>query len=155
MREAWVWSLGQEDPLEKAMATHSSTLAWKIPWMEEPGGLQSMGPQRVRHDWATSSSFFLSARVSALCRSRGFQKWGWRRQAEVPRPRSVRLGAVLVWLPNYGLSSRHKACLQSPVHGSVHRLPGRVQAPGWRQRGCRKRGTGRWRGQGRSDLILP
>ena len=40
--------------LEKAMATHSSTLAWKIPWMEEPGGLQSMGSQRVRHDWATS-----------------------------------------------------------------------------------------------------
>ena len=43
-------SLGQEDPLEKEMATHSSTLAWKIPWMEEPGGLQSMGWQRVRHD---------------------------------------------------------------------------------------------------------
>ena len=44
--------------LEKAMAPHSSTLAWKIPWMEEPGGLQSMGPLRVRHDWATSLSFF-------------------------------------------------------------------------------------------------
>ena len=41
-RETWVRSLGQEDPLEKEMATHSSTLAWKIPWMEEPGGLQSM-----------------------------------------------------------------------------------------------------------------
>ena len=41
---------GQEDPLEKEMATHSSTLAWKIPWMEEPGGLQSMGSQRVGHD---------------------------------------------------------------------------------------------------------
>ena len=44
--------------LEKAMATHSSTLAWKIPWTEEPGGLQSMGSQRVRHDWATSLSLF-------------------------------------------------------------------------------------------------
>ena len=43
MRETWVQSLGQEDPLEKEMATHSSTLAWKIPWMEEPGRLQSMG----------------------------------------------------------------------------------------------------------------
>ena len=42
MQEAWVRSLGQEDPLEKAMATHSSILAWKIPWTEEPGGLQSM-----------------------------------------------------------------------------------------------------------------
>ena len=49
-RETQVRSLGQEDPLEKAMATHSSPLAWKIPWMEEPGGLQSMGPQRVGHD---------------------------------------------------------------------------------------------------------
>ena len=48
MREAWVRSLGQEDPLEKEMATHSSILAWRIPWMEEPGGLQSTGSQRVR-----------------------------------------------------------------------------------------------------------
>ena len=45
MRETWVGSLGWEDPLEKEMATHSSTLAWKIPWMEEPGRLQSMGLQ--------------------------------------------------------------------------------------------------------------
>ena len=50
MRETWVSSLGWEDPLEKEMATHSSTLAWKIPWMEEPGGSQSMGSQRVGHD---------------------------------------------------------------------------------------------------------
>ena len=50
MRETWVQSLGQEDPLEKEMATHSSTLAWKIPWTEKPGRLQSMGSQRVRHD---------------------------------------------------------------------------------------------------------
>ena len=49
-QETWVLSLGREDPLEKAMATHSSTLAWKIPWTEEPGGLQSMGLQRVGHD---------------------------------------------------------------------------------------------------------
>ena len=50
MWETWVRSLGREDPLEKEMATHSSILAWKIPWMEEPGRLQSMGSQRVRHD---------------------------------------------------------------------------------------------------------
>ena len=49
-QETQVQSLGWEDPLEKDMATHSSTLAWKIPWMEEPGRLQSMGSQRVRHD---------------------------------------------------------------------------------------------------------
>ena len=52
MQETWVQSLGQEDPLEKEMATHSSTLAWKIPWTEKPGRLQSMGLQRVGHDWA-------------------------------------------------------------------------------------------------------
>ena len=50
MRETWVRFLGQEDPLEKGMAIHSSTLAWKIAWMEEPDRLQSMGSQRVRHD---------------------------------------------------------------------------------------------------------
>ena len=50
MWETWVQSLGQEDLLEKEMTTHSSTLAWKIPWMEEPGRLQSMGSQRVGHD---------------------------------------------------------------------------------------------------------
>ena len=54
MRETWLQSLGREDPLEKEMATHSSILAWRIPWMEEPGRLQSMGSQRVGHDWATS-----------------------------------------------------------------------------------------------------
>ena len=50
MRETWVPSLGQEDPLEKEVAMHSSTLAWRIPWREEPGRLESMGLQRVRHD---------------------------------------------------------------------------------------------------------
>ena len=50
MQETWVRTLGQEDPLEKEMATHPSILAWRIPWMEEPGRLQSMGSQRVRHD---------------------------------------------------------------------------------------------------------
>ena len=50
MQETWVQSLGQEDLLEKEMAAHSSILAWKIPWMEEPGSLQFMGWQRVGHD---------------------------------------------------------------------------------------------------------
>ena len=51
MWETWVWSLSQEDPLEKEMAIHSLILAWEIPWTEEPGRLQSMRSQRVRHDW--------------------------------------------------------------------------------------------------------
>ena len=50
VQETWVQSLGQEDLLEKGMATHSSILAWRIPWTEKPGEPQSMGSQRVRHD---------------------------------------------------------------------------------------------------------
>ena len=53
MPETWVLSQGWEDPLKKGMATHSSILAWRIPWTEEPGRLQSMGSQRVRHAWTT------------------------------------------------------------------------------------------------------
>ena len=51
MQETHIQSLGQEDSLEKGMATHSSNLAWRISWTEDPGGLQSMGSQGVRHDW--------------------------------------------------------------------------------------------------------
>ena len=60
MQETQVWTLGREGPLEKEMATHSSTLAWKIPWKKQPGILQSMGSQRVRHDWATSLTHSLT-----------------------------------------------------------------------------------------------
>ena len=55
MQETYVLSLGWEDPLEKGMITHSSILAWEIPWTEEPGGLQFMGSQRVGHDWMTNT----------------------------------------------------------------------------------------------------
>ena len=69
MWETQVRSLGREDPLEKEMATHSSTLAWKIPWMEEPGRLRSMGLQRVGHDWATSFYFFLSIAIEDMTKT--------------------------------------------------------------------------------------
>ena len=65
MQETRFQSLGREDPLEKEMAPHSSILAWKIPWTEESGRLQSMGSQRVRHDWATSLS------LSVILKSEG------------------------------------------------------------------------------------
>ena len=58
VQETWVQFLGQEHPLKKRMATHSSILAWRIPWTEEPGGLQSMGTQRVRHNWVTNTFTF-------------------------------------------------------------------------------------------------
>ena len=61
-KETQVQFLSQEDPLEKGMATHSSVLAWRIPWTEEPGRLQCLGSQRVRHDWATNT-----ATASQLC----------------------------------------------------------------------------------------
>ena len=59
MQETWVQSLGQKVPLEKEMATHSSLLAWRIPWTREPGGLQSIWLQRVRHDRATNTFTFI------------------------------------------------------------------------------------------------
>ena len=64
MAEPQVQSLDQEDPLEKETTTHSSILAWKISWTEEPGRLQSIGSQRVRHNWATNT---LSTVCQALC----------------------------------------------------------------------------------------
>ena len=66
MQETWVQSLGWEDPLEKEMATHSSSLAWRIPWMEEPGRLQSMGQQRVRQDGALTHTHTLADVCQAL-----------------------------------------------------------------------------------------
>ena len=65
MWETWVWSLGQENTREKGMANHSSILVWRIPWTEEPGRLQSMGFQRVGHDWATNTLTFFFIRISS------------------------------------------------------------------------------------------
>ena len=102
MQETWVWLLGREDPLEKEMATHSSIFAWKIPLTEEPGGLQFMGSQRVRHDWMTSLSlsfhsnikhnkilrykFNLGCERSLCCKPHVMDQRHWRRQinGEVP-----------------------------------------------------------------------
>ena len=84
MPETRVRSLGWEDPLEKEMATHSSILAWEIPWMEEPGELQSIGSQKVEHDF----TFFLSFSVT---------KWHGRREV------------YFLPLPYYGASSCYLA----------------------------------------------
>ena len=82
MRETWVRFLGREDPLEKEIATHSSIPAWRIPWMEEPGGLQSSGSQRVGHDRATllSLSHFLKSsfkKLKSCYRQADIQKEYW------------------------------------------------------------------------------
>ena len=65
--ETWVQSLGREDALEEGPATHSSILAWRIPWTVEPGGLQSMGEQRVWHDWATKQRTCVKQRAMGTC----------------------------------------------------------------------------------------
>ena len=77
MRETRVQSLGWEDLLENKMTTHSSILAWKIPWMEEPGGLQSKGSQRVGHDWATSLHATLNSLTVWITTNCGkfFKRW--------------------------------------------------------------------------------
>ena len=72
MRETWVQSLGWQDPLEKEIATYSTALAWKIPWTEESGRLQSMGSQRVRYDWTTSLSLFLYRIPDSFVDSNGY-----------------------------------------------------------------------------------
>ena len=85
MRETRVWSLGWEDPMKKEMATHCITLAWKTPWMEEPHRLQSMGSQRVRHNWVTSVFLGVSAvKYPPAKQESGFDPWvgeiPWRRK---------------------------------------------------------------------------
>ena len=77
MRENWVRSLGWEDPLEEGMATQSSILAWRTPWKEEPGRLQSMGLQRVGHDWETNAfTSFILLVVFKVSTSISSQKMG-------------------------------------------------------------------------------
>ena len=66
MQKTWGRTPGREDPLEKEVATHSSILAWRIPWTEEPGGLQSMGSQRIRHNWA-NNTFTKQEGVCSAC----------------------------------------------------------------------------------------
>ena len=66
IQEIWVWSLSWDNPLEKGLATHSSILAWRIPWTEKPDGLQSMGSKRIGQDWMTISLSLFSKRIKHL-----------------------------------------------------------------------------------------
>ena len=74
MQETQVWSLGWEDPLEKGMETHSSILAWRIPWTEEADTLESMGSQRVGHDWAANTDWLTDG---GICRYKGRLEHAW------------------------------------------------------------------------------
>ena len=77
VQETWIQSLGLEDLLEKEMTTHSSTLAWKTPWIEKPGGLQSMGSQRVRHNWTTNTHTSCTKNAVYMERHHVDNCWSW------------------------------------------------------------------------------
>ena len=137
MQETRVWFLGQEDPLEKEMAIQSSTLAWEIPWMEEPDRLHSMGSQTVGHDWATSDSdsdticnldaylFFMSVQFSRSVVSDSLQPHGLQHAwPPCPSPTSgvYSNSCPLSWWCRPAISSSaisFSSCLQSfPSSGS-------------------------------------
>ena len=110
IQETQVQSLSWEDPLEKGKATHSSILAWRIPWTEEPGGLQSMGSQRVGHDWVTnpititidnreSKRHYYQSQVSAFLKATAQRSWEqgsevWATAAEAYFVRRVVVGGI-------------------------------------------------------------
>ena len=110
MLETWVRSLGQEDPLEKEIATHSSTLAWKIPRTEEPGRLQSVGSQRVGHDWVNLLHFFQ--------KSNQLETFNYSPSPFLPFPFSFQ-GAVQGLQLNLQLFSLFASCYTSPLSVSV------------------------------------
>ena len=96
MRETWVRSLGRDNPLEKEMATHSSILAWRIPWTDESGRLQCPGSQRVRHDWVTSLSLNQMSTACLLCSRHSINRpnRGGRRMREKGRSRAASFPSV-------------------------------------------------------------
>ena len=134
--ETWVQSLGWKDPLEKEIATHSNTLAWKIPWTEEPGRLQSMGLQRVRHNWATSLHFLVKMLESPLdCKEtkpvspKGNQPWIFMGrtdvEAETPILWPPDAKRMLIWKdPDAGKEWRQeeKGTTEDEMVGWHHRL---------------------------------
>ena len=106
MQETWIWSLGWDDPLEKGMAIHSSILTWRIPWTEEPGGLQSVGSQRVGHDWETNINY--GQICLGLIRACGFCLWS---------PLTSSVAADIV--PCLYLKLPHPSISFPPISGAV------------------------------------
>ena len=150
MQKTWVQSLGWEDPLEEEMATHCSTLAWKSPWAEDPGGLQSMGSQRVRHSLATerthTQSWVIVELTLRLEKPRASAIWSLRVSArdidcdvdaccsyEVPNMRSCREAAcrhtrvlqnqTMLSSCNLFYKGRHFACLWASLVAQLVKNP--------------------------------
>ena len=119
MQETWVRSLGGEDPLKKGTATHSSILAWRIPWTEEPGGLQAIGSQRVGHNWATNITFTIVYQIQLFC------CFGLSLTDPAPW---LTLSAVSFWNCMPGLCSLSGLCQFSPC-GSAFPITGSIPEP--------------------------
>ena len=116
-QEMPVQSLGQKDPLEEGMATHSSILAWRIPWTEEPGGLQSMGLQRAGHDWATFTSLHIprKKRKTDMVDSYQYQPW-----CAPSRSCDKRGWLIKRNVSNYTMTRSDAPCPQPPPHPTHH-----------------------------------
>ena len=100
IQETWIQSLGREDPLEGEMATHSSILAGKIPWTEDPGGLWSTESQRVGHDWAPAQKELSGSAIRLVDPPRGAHFSSWVFASAFPRPRPIFSISVCLSLPN-------------------------------------------------------
>ena len=112
VEETWVWSLGWEDLLEKRIATHSSILVWRIPWMEEPGRLQSKRSQRVGHSWVTNTFTLSSGRWDEGWVSEGDEwrrRWHWRWTWGLRRNHPCRTG-------DYEIRVIFLQCMHVPQH---------------------------------------
>ena len=95
----WVWSLGGEDPLEEEMATHSSILAWEIPWTGKPVGLQSMGLQRVKHNRVTKPSHIIHTHTCNTC----IHMYSFTVAEVYPRPGALKAHGEIVWFERCSL----------------------------------------------------
>ena len=130
MQETWVWSLSWEEPLEKGMATHSSILAWRILWTEEPGGLQSMGSQKVGHDWVTN--FYMFSRkfffFKVLWSAGSSEPWSPDQRSVLPESKG-NTGCV-TWILLKSLEFRTKACWELS-HGNKQRDGTSLHGSSW------------------------
>ena len=124
-KETQVWSLGQEDSLEKGMATHTSILAWKIPWTEEPDKLLSMGSQSVRQDWATSLHLW----IWEINPSREL-KFNWMSLYSDPCPRALLKTTELSAFPSVQFSHSVMSDSLRPHESQHARSPCSSQTPG-------------------------
>ena len=142
MQETWLQSLGRDDLLEKEMATHSSILAWKYPWTEEPHRLQSMGSQRVGHDWVTSPSLSTHLKDSTTGKHGHCwqeKEWRWKgivggetlRVHPLWQSRQLPHGAKILIFTSRNEASSSLAYIKKHSHstyGCSQRLPSRVRS---------------------------